>query len=138
MLHDLVYVKYNQQLAQRYNIRDEIDLIVLNDIDECNGWLVGQGDDDNDNDIEEGGNELVFYDDATRNWANVYETSSVGEPIIYTRRQTTSKIKLPSSGDSIVIDSSYAFKKGPTATLSPTRKRKNKIKIGVGNELHDS
>jgi len=35
-LHDLVYIKYNQQLAQRYNIKDEIDPIVLNDIDECN------------------------------------------------------------------------------------------------------
>jgi len=32
-LHDLVYTKYNQQLAQRYNIRDEINPIVLNDID---------------------------------------------------------------------------------------------------------
>jgi len=37
-LHDLVYIKYNQQLAQRYNIRDEIDPILLNDIDECNEW----------------------------------------------------------------------------------------------------
>jgi len=42
----LVYVKYNQQLTQRYNIRDEIDPIQLNDIDECNEWLVGQVDDD--------------------------------------------------------------------------------------------
>jgi len=41
----LVCIKYNQQLAQRYNTRDEIDLIVLNDIDECNEWLVGQVDD---------------------------------------------------------------------------------------------
>ena len=33
-LYDLVYIKYNQQLAQRYSIRDEIDPIVLNEIDE--------------------------------------------------------------------------------------------------------
>ncbi|KRH13328.1 hypothetical protein GLYMA_15G231600v4 [Glycine max] len=32
-LHDLVFVKYNQQLKQRYNARDEIDPISLNDID---------------------------------------------------------------------------------------------------------
>jgi len=64
-LHELVYVKYNQQLAQRYNIRDEINLIVLNDIDECYEWLVGQVDDDND--TKKGGNELVFYDDPTLN-----------------------------------------------------------------------
>ncbi|WVZ04646.1 hypothetical protein V8G54_017992, partial [Vigna mungo] len=38
-LHDLVCIKYNQQLAQRYNIRDEIDPIVLNDIDECTSSL---------------------------------------------------------------------------------------------------
>jgi len=48
-LHDLVYIKYNQQLSQRYNIRDEIDLTALNGIDECNEWLVEQVDDDNDN-----------------------------------------------------------------------------------------
>jgi len=35
-LYDLVYIKYNQQLAQRYKIRDEIDSIILNDIDEYN------------------------------------------------------------------------------------------------------
>ena len=58
-LHDLVYIKYNQQVAQRYNIRDE-----------CNEWLVGEVDDDNDN--EEGANDLVFHDDPTLNWATVY------------------------------------------------------------------
>ena len=47
-LYDLVYIKYNQQLAQRYKIRDEIDSIILNDIDEYNEWLVGQVDDDNE------------------------------------------------------------------------------------------
>jgi len=86
-LHDLVYIKYKQQLAQRYSIRDEIDPIVLNEIDECNEWLVGQVDDDNDN--EEVGNELVFYDDPTLNWTTVYEASGLGEPITYTRRQAS-------------------------------------------------
>ncbi|XP_068490461.1 uncharacterized protein [Phaseolus vulgaris] len=101
-LHDLVYVKYNQQLAQRYNIRDEIDPILLNDID------------------------------------GAMSASGVGEPIIYTRRQATNKRKLPSSGDGIFIGSSHASKKGPATTLSPTRKGKEKIQIGVENELHDS
>jgi len=64
-LHDLVYIKYNQQLSQRYDIRDEIDPILLNDIGECNEWLVGEVDDDNDN--EDGGSDLVFYDDPTIN-----------------------------------------------------------------------
>jgi len=36
---------------------DKIDPIVLNEIDECNEWLVGQVDDNNN---EEEGNGLVF------------------------------------------------------------------------------
>jgi len=134
-LHDLVYIKYNQQLAQRYNIRDEIDPIVLNEIDECNEWLVGQVDDDNGN--EKVGNELVFDDDPTLNWATVYEASGLGEPITYTRRQAFSKRKQPSSGG-IVIGSSQASKKGPSVTSTSTKKGKENIQIGVENELHDS
>uniref|UniRef100_A0A0R0H3S6 BED-type domain-containing protein n=1 Tax=Glycine max TaxID=3847 RepID=A0A0R0H3S6_SOYBN len=56
-LHDLVFVKYNQQLKQRYNARDEIDPISLNDIDVCNEWLVGEMDQDDDNDA---GNDLAM------------------------------------------------------------------------------
>ena len=44
-----MYVKYNQELAKRYNYRDEIDPISLNDIDECNEWLVGKMDGDDEN-----------------------------------------------------------------------------------------
>jgi len=132
-LHDLVYIKYNQQLAQRYNIRDEIDPILLDEIDVCNEWLVGQVDDDNDN--EEAGNELVIDNDPTLNWITVHEAFGLGEPITYTRRQATSKRKQPSSGG-IVIRSSQTSKKGSGATSTSTRKGKKNIKIGVENELH--
>ncbi|KAL5165178.1 Cell division cycle protein 48 [Glycine soja] len=71
-LHDLVFVKYNQQLKPRYNARDEIDPISLNDIDVCNEWLVGEMDQDDDNDA---GNDLVFEDDDALNWATVYQAS---------------------------------------------------------------
>ncbi|KAL5190703.1 hypothetical protein HKD37_04G010081 [Glycine soja] len=71
-LHDLVFSKYNQQLKQRYNARDEIDPISLNDIDVCNEWLVGEMDEDDDNDAR---NDLVFEDDDALNWATVYEAS---------------------------------------------------------------
>ncbi|KAG5040358.1 hypothetical protein JHK82_012478 [Glycine max] len=71
-LHDLVFVKYNQLLKQRYNVRDEIDPISLNDIDVCNEWLVGEMDQDDDNDV---GNDLVFKDDDALNWATVYQAS---------------------------------------------------------------
>ncbi|KAG5066687.1 hypothetical protein JHK86_010418 [Glycine max] len=83
-LHDLVFVKYNQQLKQRYNARDEIDPISLNDIDVCNEWLVGEMDQDDDNDV---GNDLVFEDDDALNWATVYQASGVGECMMYTRRK---------------------------------------------------
>ncbi|KAH1188307.1 hypothetical protein GmHk_U059729 [Glycine max] len=81
-LHDLVFVKYNQQLKQRYNARDEIDPISLNDIDVCNEWVVGEMDEDDDNDA---GNDLVFEDDDALNWTTVYEASGVGECRMYTR-----------------------------------------------------
>ena len=48
-LNNLVYAKYNQALVKRYNYRDEIDPISLNDIDECNEWLVGKMDGDDEN-----------------------------------------------------------------------------------------
>ncbi|XP_006588984.1 uncharacterized protein [Glycine max] len=83
-LHDLVFVKYNQQLKQRYNARDEIDPISLNDIDVYNEWLVGEMDQDDDNDA---GNDLVFEDDDALNLATVYQASGVGECRKYTRRK---------------------------------------------------
>ncbi|KAL5187367.1 Serine hydroxymethyltransferase 7 [Glycine soja] len=83
-LHDLVFVKYNQLLKQRYNVRDEIDPISLNDIDVCNEWLVGEMDQDDDNDA---GNDLVFKDDDALNWATVYQASGVGECRMHTRQK---------------------------------------------------
>ncbi|RDX83247.1 hypothetical protein CR513_35854, partial [Mucuna pruriens] len=82
-----VFVKYNQHLKQRYNARDESDPISLNDINQCNEWLVGEMNDDNN----DAGNELVFDDDNALNWATVYEASGVGEPIMYTRLKNAKK-----------------------------------------------
>ncbi|KAG6406188.1 hypothetical protein SASPL_133787 [Salvia splendens] len=62
---------------------DEFDPIILDDIDECNEWLVGELDDDDD-DID-GGNHLVHDDDDTLDWNMVYKASGVGEPRTYTR-----------------------------------------------------
>ena len=135
-MHDLVCLKYNHQLARKYNIRDEINLIVLCDIDECNECLVGQVDDDNDNEYVRG-HELFFYDNLTLNCTFFYEASSVGEPITYTRRQATSRRKKSSSGG-IVTGSSHASKKGTCATETPTKRGKENIQIRVGNELHAS
>ncbi|KAJ9561947.1 hypothetical protein OSB04_007107 [Centaurea solstitialis] len=56
-LNYLIYVKYNRALKERYDHRDVIDPISLNNIDDSNEWLVGrmyedeQEDEDYDNDL---------------------------------------------------------------------------------------
>ena len=39
-LNDLVFVKYNQKMKTRYDKRDVIDPISLDDIDESNEWVL--------------------------------------------------------------------------------------------------
>nr|KYP33423.1 hypothetical protein KK1_045720 [Cajanus cajan] len=48
---------------RRYNLKDEVDSISLNDIDECNEWLVGEmdGDDDDDDDEVEALDESFWW-----------------------------------------------------------------------------
>ncbi|XP_029126247.1 uncharacterized protein LOC114915554 [Cajanus cajan] len=59
-LHDLVFVKYNHALHQRYNLKDEIDPISLNGIDECNECLIGEmdGEEGEDERVHEGDDDL--------------------------------------------------------------------------------
>ncbi|KAH1162309.1 hypothetical protein GYH30_000984 [Glycine max] len=80
-LQDLVYVKYNQALLDRFECHDVIDPIALNDIDDSNEWLLG------DLEGEEVGNDLVFDDDDL-NWLDVAEATGTGEPLQNTRSQT--------------------------------------------------
>ncbi|XP_042018204.1 uncharacterized protein LOC121765969 [Salvia splendens] len=96
-MQDLVYVKYNQKLHDRNKLSatDEFDPIILDDIDECNEWLVGELDDDDD-DID-GGNHLVHDDDDTLDWNMVYKASGVGEPRTYTRSKKRKESSTSSS-----------------------------------------
>ncbi|XP_059654196.1 uncharacterized protein LOC132300907 [Cornus florida] len=57
-LNDLVFIKYNRALRRRYNMRDTLDPILLDDIDESNEWLTGRMD---DSDAE---HDLVYEDDS--------------------------------------------------------------------------
>ncbi|XP_028092781.1 serine/threonine-protein kinase SRK2I-like isoform X5 [Camellia sinensis] len=57
-LNDLVYVKYNRTLRFRYDMRNTLDPISLQNIDESNEWLLGRMDGESDED-----NEPVFDDD---------------------------------------------------------------------------
>ncbi|RZB75263.1 hypothetical protein D0Y65_033937 [Glycine soja] len=80
-LQDLVYVKYNQALLDRFECHDVIDPIALNDIDDSNEWLLGELEG------EEASNDLVFDDDDL-NWLDVAEATGAGEPLQNTRSQT--------------------------------------------------
>ncbi|XLU20766.1 hypothetical protein S245_056832, partial [Arachis hypogaea] len=96
-MESLVFIKYNQQLIERYNLKDEVDPIALNDIDECNEWLVGEigtatfRDDDNMDDDAD----LVHQDDNTLSWNLVFEAIGGHEPTTYTKRQQNRKRKEP-------------------------------------------
>ncbi|XP_050252405.1 uncharacterized protein LOC126698931 [Quercus robur] len=61
-LNDLVFVKYNQKMKARYNKRDVIDPISLDDIDESNEWLLGEMGAKPSMNVED---ELVFDDGLT-------------------------------------------------------------------------
>lgn len=71
----MVFVKYNPKLKERYDIRDEIDAICLNDIDDCNEWSLRVLDDCN-----ESGNDLVLEDETTLNWMmKIIDSEDSGE-----------------------------------------------------------
>nr|KYP42470.1 hypothetical protein KK1_036105 [Cajanus cajan] len=65
-LHDLVFVKYNQALHQRYNLKDEINPISFNGIDDCNEWLIREMDG------EKGEDERVHERDDDLTWRQFY------------------------------------------------------------------
>ena len=83
-LQDLVFIKYNQALKDRFDSKDVIDPIVLKNVDDdSNEWFLGQMG-GNEDDAED---ELVFEDDNTMTWGLVEEVTGVGEPSHNTRRQ---------------------------------------------------
>ncbi|GKV13856.1 hypothetical protein SLEP1_g24823 [Rubroshorea leprosula] len=80
-MHDLVFVKYNQALKARYDTRDEIDPIVLNEIDFDNEWLVGES-----GEVEDAHNDLVFEND-NLTWGDVERALGAREIRTYTKGQ---------------------------------------------------
>ncbi|KAL6535714.1 hypothetical protein OROHE_012558 [Orobanche hederae] len=75
-LNDLVFVKYNRALKRRYEIRDVINPILLNEIDDSNEWLIGKMDGDN----EEEDDEFVFSREDGLTHKDVAKASGAGEP----------------------------------------------------------
>nr|CAD1822893.1 unnamed protein product [Ananas comosus var. bracteatus] len=79
--NDLVYVKYNRALMRRYNLRDTIDPIVLNDVDDSNEWLPGVMDSDGEGDNEK----ALAWEDDTLTWVDVARAAGVNEHSHHTR-----------------------------------------------------
>nr|XP_009780478.1 PREDICTED: uncharacterized protein LOC104229520 [Nicotiana sylvestris] len=72
-LNDLVFIKYNRTLRHRYNARNVIDPISLDNIDDANEWLTGVPEDHAD--------EEVFEDTSDITWDDVAEARGIGERI---------------------------------------------------------
>ncbi|XP_059669550.1 uncharacterized protein LOC132314745 [Cornus florida] len=93
-LNDLVFIKYNRALRRRYNMRDTLDPILLDDIDESNEWLTGKMD---DSDAE---HDLVYEDDSLT-WGDVANFAGIGEasrPQRSTRSKYSYSSRLPTKG----------------------------------------
>ncbi|KAM0033383.1 putative HAT dimerization domain, ribonuclease H-like superfamily [Helianthus debilis subsp. tardiflorus] len=89
-LNDLVYIKYNRALRRRYDMRDTIDPIILDDgnLQDPNEWLKGalEGlEEDEENALVHEGEDLTYGDVAT----------AVGArgPLHYTRRSANTSKK---------------------------------------------
>ncbi|XP_019263693.1 PREDICTED: uncharacterized protein LOC109241402 [Nicotiana attenuata] len=80
-LNDLVFIKYNRTLRRRYNARNVIDPISLDNIDDANEWLTGVPEDHAD--------EEVFEDTSDITWGDVAETRGIGERIYGLRGSTS-------------------------------------------------
>ncbi|XP_020874199.1 uncharacterized protein LOC110226587 [Arabidopsis lyrata subsp. lyrata] len=81
-LNDMVFVKYNRALQRRYKRKDTVDPIVLDEIDECNEWLTGTVESNNEDD-------LVFEDD-NLTWNVVGEAAGANDPYYATRSAAAS------------------------------------------------
>ncbi|KAK4856211.1 hypothetical protein QYF36_015216 [Acer negundo] len=66
-------LKYNRVLRRRYDLRDTINPVCLNDIDDSNEWLTERLDDDNDRD-----DELVFTAEDNYAWNDIATVLGVG------------------------------------------------------------
>ncbi|PHT88132.1 hypothetical protein T459_10238 [Capsicum annuum] len=77
-LNDLVYIKYNRTMARCYDIRDAIDPIMLENIEDANEWLLVGPEDQED--------ELVF-EEGDLNWGTVAMTVGADDDIVYDLRR---------------------------------------------------
>ncbi|KAL0405581.1 UNVERIFIED_CONTAM: hypothetical protein Slati_3872000 [Sesamum latifolium] len=89
-LNDLVYIKYNRALRWRYDTRDTIDPIALDDIHESNEWLLGRLNLSKEDDDEE--NARVYEDDDLT-WGDVARAFGVDEDAYAFRPRHSKELK---------------------------------------------
>ncbi|XP_057739720.1 uncharacterized protein LOC130956740 [Arachis stenosperma] len=113
-MESLVFIKYNQQLIEKYNLKDEVDPITHNDIDECNEWLVGelgtatfQSDDNVKDDAD-----LVHEGDNTLSWNLVFKAMGGHELNANTRRRQQNRKRKEPTAPKGGPSGSKASKKG--------------------------
>ncbi|XP_075102898.1 uncharacterized protein LOC142177594 isoform X2 [Nicotiana tabacum] len=80
-LNDLVFIKYNRTLRRRYNARNVIDPISLDNIDDANEWIIGVPEDHAD--------EEIFEKTSDFTWGDVAEARGIGERIYGLRGSTS-------------------------------------------------
>jgi hypothetical protein len=79
-LQDLVFIKYNQTLKERYDSNDVIDPMVMDDDIDGNEWLLGD-------EVEAQAQPDLVFDGDDLSWLDVDLASGVAEPTINTRSQ---------------------------------------------------
>ncbi|XP_031106337.1 uncharacterized protein LOC116010988 [Ipomoea triloba] len=91
-LNDLVFIKYNRALRRRWEMRDTIDPISLDQIDFANEWLTSVSEDAND--------EFVFEDGDGLTWGEIAKFSGANETPYSLRHASKGKEKVGSSSRS--------------------------------------
>ncbi|CAI8588967.1 unnamed protein product [Vicia faba] len=108
-LQDLVFIKYNQALVERFEIQDKIDLMKFNEINFHTEWLMGEMEN-----VGDDGEDLI-HPNHDLNWSQVVDASGANESIIYIRR-TTRQLEVGSTSQATTAPITTI---SPRATMTP-------------------
>ena len=143
-LNNMVFVKYNRALKRRYDLKDTIDPILLEEIDDSNEWMVGRmegEEDDHDEWLvgrmegEEDDHVDLVYGDDDFTWEMVSRASGAEEPSYPTRASLGRSEKSKNSAASSTP--SQRASQRPSSSSSPLvlidEEDENEIEEDVGD-----
>ncbi|KAK4422827.1 hypothetical protein Salat_1865200 [Sesamum alatum] len=117
--------KSSEALRRRYDARDTIDPIALNEIDECNEWMLGST--LNSDDDEE--NARVFEDDDLT-WGDAARAAGVDEDAYAFRPRSSKNItSKASSSKGSSLKAFKATKKASTSSWTSSKSTKNPLRL---------